>query len=181
MILNIPIFLTLLRIGLIPIFIVVFYLPWHWAPPVSALIFTTAGITDWADGFLARRWRQTSRFGAFLDPVADKLMVAAALVMLVEQYASLWMTIPAIIIIGREITVSALREWMAEVGEGRKVAVAYVGKLKTATQMLALVFLLYQWPLYGVNIRLIGLILLYMASIFTILSMFKYLAAAFKS
>ncbi|OBS10895.1 CDP-diacylglycerol--glycerol-3-phosphate 3-phosphatidyltransferase [Acidihalobacter prosperus] len=180
MIFNIPIMLTLLRIALIPVFILVFYLPWHWAPPVSALIFTLAGITDWADGYLARRWNQTSRFGAFLDPVADKLMVTAALVMLVEQYASPWLTIPAIVIIGREITVSALREWMAEVGERRKVAVAFVGKLKTATQMGALVLLLYQWPLFGIDIRQLGLVLLYVAAFFTLISMIKYLTAAFR-
>lgn len=181
MIFNIPIMLTLLRIALIPVFILVFYIPWHWAPPVSALIFALAGITDWADGFLARLWNQTSRFGAFLDPVADKLMVTSALVLLVEHYASPWLTIPAIIIIGREITVSALREWMAEVGERRKVAVAFVGKLKTATQMTALILLLYKWPLWGIDVRLLGLVLLYIAAFFTLISMLKYLSAAFRT
>lgn len=177
---NIPIMLTLLRIALIPVFILVFYLPWHWGPPVSALIFLLAGITDWADGYLARRWNQTSRFGAFLDPVADKLIVTAALVMLVEQYSTAWLTVPAIVIIGREITVSALREWMAEVGERSKVAVAFIGKLKTATQMAALVLLLYKWPLLGLDLRWVGLGLLYVAAFFTLASMFKYLAAALR-
>ena len=173
--------LTLLRIALIPVFILVFYIPWHWAPPLSALIFSLAGITDWADGYLARLWNQTSRFGAFLDPVADKLMVTSALVMLVEQYATPWLTVPAIIIIGREITVSALREWMAEIGERRKVAVAFVGKLKTATQMAALILLLYKWPLWGFDVARIGLALLYIAALFTFVSMVKYLTAAFRS
>lgn len=177
---NIPIMLTLMRIALIPVFVLVFYIPWHWAPPLSSLIFLLAGITDWADGFLARRWNQTSHFGAFLDPVADKLMVTAALVMLVEHYASPWLTIPAIIIIGREITVSALREWMAEIGERRKVAVAFVGKLKTATQMIALILLLYKWPISGFDVVRLGLILLYMAAIITFISMVKYLSAAFR-
>lgn len=179
--LNVPIVLTWLRIVLIPVFIGIFYVPWHWAPPLSALVFTLAGITDWADGYLARRLNQTSRFGAFLDPVADKLMVAAALVMLTQVYASPWLTIASVIIIGREITISALREWMAEVGQRGKVAVAFIGKLKTGTQMVALVLLLYKVPVFGVDPQLPGLVLLYLAAALTLASMFKYLSAAFRA
>ncbi|APZ44560.1 CDP-diacylglycerol--glycerol-3-phosphate 3-phosphatidyltransferase [Acidihalobacter ferrooxydans] len=179
--LNIPMFLTWLRIVLIPVFVGIFYVPWHWAAPVSALVFLLAAITDWADGYLARKWDQTSRFGAFLDPVADKLMVAAALVMLTQVYASPWLTVASIIIIGREITISALREWMAEVGNRGKVAVAFIGKLKTATQMVALVLLLYRNPFLGIDPQPLGFILLYVAALLTLVSMFKYLSAAFKS
>lgn len=178
---NLPIVLTWLRIALIPVFIGVFYIPWYWAPPLSALLFALAAVTDWADGYLARKWDQTSRFGAFLDPVADKLMVAAALILLTQQYATAWLTLAAIIIIGREITISALREWMAEVGQRGKVAVAALGKIKTTTQMLALILLLYQHPIYGFDMRLPGLILLYISVILTVVSMFQYLAAAFES
>jgi CDP-diacylglycerol--glycerol-3-phosphate 3-phosphatidyltransferase len=178
--LNLPIVLTWLRIVLIPVFIGVFYVPWHWAPPISALIFTLAALTDWADGYLARRLNQTSRFGAFLDPVADKLMVAAALVMLTQAYASPWLTIASVIIIGREITISALREWMAEVGQRGKVAVAFIGKLKTVTQMVALVLLLYKVPVFGIDPQPFGMVLLYLAAVLTLMSMFKYLGAAFK-
>lgn len=177
---NLPILLTWLRIVLIPVFIGVFYIPWHWAPPLSALIFTLAALTDWADGYLARRLGQTSRFGAFLDPVADKLMVAAALVMLTQAYASIWLTVAAVIIIGREITISALREWMAEVGQRGKVAVAFIGKLKTGTQMVALVLLLYKIPVMGVSPQPLGMVLLYAAAILTLASMLKYLSAAFR-
>lgn len=179
--LNLPIVLTWLRIVLIPVFVGIFYVPWYWAPPISALIFTLAAITDWADGYFARKWGQTSRFGAFLDPVADKLMVAAALIMLTQEYASVWLTVASIIIIGREITISALREWMAEIGMRGKVAVAYIGKVKTATQMTALIVLLYKNPLLGVDLEPLGLVLLYVAAVLTLLSMFKYLSAAFRS
>jgi CDP-diacylglycerol--glycerol-3-phosphate 3-phosphatidyltransferase/cardiolipin synthase len=129
---NIPNILTLLRIFLIPVFVVVFYLPVPWARPLCALIFTVAALTDWLDGYLARRWGQTSPLGAFLDPVADKLMVAIALVLLVQAEATVLFALPAAVIIGREITVSALREWMAEVGARAKVAVSMTGKVKTA-------------------------------------------------
>ncbi len=178
---NLPIVLTWLRIGLIPVFVGVFYIPWYWAPPLSASLFALAAVTDWADGYLARKWDQTSRFGAFLDPVADKLMVAAALILLIQQYATAWLTLAAIIIIGREITISALREWMAEVGQRGKVAVAALGKIKTTTQMLALILLLYQHPISSFDLRLPGLILLYISVVLTVVSMFQYLAAAFES
>lgn len=177
--LNLPTALTLLRILLLPVIVVIFYLPNEWARPVSCLIFIVAGITDWADGYLARRMGLVSRFGAFLDPVADKLMVATVLILIVEFDQSPWLTIPAIIIISREITISALREWMAEVGTRSTVAVSSLGKLKTVTQMIALSLLLYLKPLFGLPIYRIGLVMIYVAAILTIWSMVVYLRAAF--
>ncbi len=132
---NIPNILTLLRIVLIPVLVVVFYLPGPWSYQISALIFGVAAITDWLDGYLARRLQQTSPFGAFLDPVADKLMVAVALVLLVQDNPSELFAVPAAVIIGREIVISALREWMAEIGARTRVAVSIVGKVKTTLQM----------------------------------------------
>ena len=125
--LNIPIFLTAFRVVLIPFFVLAFYLPIPSAPFITTLIFFIAGVTDWFDGYLARRLKQTTRFGAFLDPVADKVMVVAALVLIVEYQHSFWVTVPAIIMISREIIISALREWMAELGERNKVAVSWMG------------------------------------------------------
>ncbi|MDX9766793.1 MAG: CDP-diacylglycerol--glycerol-3-phosphate 3-phosphatidyltransferase [Ectothiorhodospiraceae bacterium] len=179
--LNIPNLLTWLRIALIPLIVVTFYyLPIAWAGPVSAIIFAVAGLTDWLDGYLARRLGQTSRFGAFLDPVADKLMVAAALVMLVDVHGGLWLTVAAIVIIGREIAISALREWMAEIGQRAKVAVSFLGKLKTTAQMVAIFMLLYHYPLLGVPMREVGLWLLYAAAVLTLWSMASYLRAALR-
>lgn len=178
MILNIPTLLTWLRIALIPLIIVVFYLPVTWAGPASAAIFALAALTDWLDGFLARRLGQTSRFGAFLDPVADKLMVAAALVLLVDRMGGLLLGAAAIVIIGREIAISALREWMAQIGQQGRVAVSGLGKLKTTAQMLAIFLLLYQQPLAGVPVTGAGLILLYVAAALTLWSMIQYLRAA---
>ncbi len=176
---NIPILLTLLRIALIPVLVTVFYLPiGYWANFFSTAIFALAAITDWFDGYLARRWQQTSKFGAFLDPVADKLIVAVALVILVEANPSAWLSIPAVVIIGREITISALREWMAELGERAHVAVSQVGKIKTTAQMTALLMLLYHYPLFGLPIHAIGMSLLYVAAALTLWSMFVYLKAA---
>src|SRR5690606_10908162 len=154
--LNIPNALTWARIALIPIFVGVFYLPDNWMPVasknlVATGIFIAAAVTDWFDGYLARALGQTSAFGAFLDPVADKLMVAAALILLV-QLARVDALI-AVVIIGREITISALREWMARVGQSASVAVAYVGKLKTTAQMVAIPLLLFNAPLYGIDMR----------------------------
>lgn len=117
---NIPNILTLLRVGLIPIFILLYYLPYHWSYLAAAIIFTLASVTDWLDGYLARKLEQGTPFGAFLDPVADKLMVAVALVLLVQSHANFWVTAPAIVIIGREIVISALREWMAELAPGAR-------------------------------------------------------------
>ena len=178
---NFPIFLTWLRIVLIPLMIAVFYVPEAWLPDISrnlaaALIFIVAGSTDWLDGYLARRWNETSAFGAFLDPVADKLMVAAALIILV--YLDRVGVLIAVIIIGREITISALREWMAQIGAHKSVAVSMIGKVKTAAQMSAIPLLLYYKPLGGVDIRLVGTVLVYVASVLTLWSMVYYVRMA---
>ncbi|KEA61872.1 CDP-diacylglycerol--glycerol-3-phosphate 3-phosphatidyltransferase [Marinobacterium lacunae] len=173
---KIPNILTLLRIVLIPVFVLVYYLPFPWAPLASAAIFSLAAITDWFDGYLARKLNQTSPFGAFLDPVADKLMVAAALVVLVETFAEPWMTIPAVVIIGREIVISALREWMAELGKRANVAVSMIGKIKTTLQMMSIIALLAFPPL--TLLSWVGVGALYGAAILTLWSMFIYLRAA---
>ena len=181
---NIPILLTWMRVLLIPVFTILFYLPNTWIQPqtvnwTAAIIFALAAITDWFDGFLARRWKQTSDFGAFLDPVADKLMVAVALLLLVSlgrTYA-----IFAMIIIGREITISALREWMAQMGKRGSVAVAQIGKLKTTAQMAAIMLLLAGMNDYhGLNFIFIGNILMTIAAVLTIWSMFYYLKMAWR-
>ncbi len=177
--LNIPNSLTLLRILLIPVFVLFFYLDFAGARQLSALIFILAAITDWFDGYLARQLQQMSKFGAFLDPVADKLMVAAALVMLVAADADNWMvTVTAVVIIGREITVSALREWMAELGSRTTVAVSMVGKVKTAVQMIAIAIMLWHQPVFGLPVYAIGSMLLYVAAVLTLWSMLVYLRAA---
>lgn len=178
---NIPNSLTWARIALIPIFVGIFYLPDNWMTPahrnlVATAVFVVAAVTDWFDGYLARALGQTSAFGAFLDPVADKLMVAAALILLV-QLARVDAII-AVVIIGREITISALREWMARVGESASVAVAYVGKLKTVAQMTAIPLLLYNAPLFSIDIRLVGSVLIYVAAALTLWSMGYYLHRA---
>jgi CDP-diacylglycerol---glycerol-3-phosphate 3-phosphatidyltransferase len=182
---NTPNILTLLRILLIPLFVVVYYLPYHWSNEAATLLFILAGITDWLDGYLARRLGQYSPFGAFLDPVADKLMVAAALVMLLADpevhKAALERHVFAVmvlIIMGREIAVSALREWMAEVGKRSRVAVSYIGKLKTTGQMVAIGFLIWREPIWGLPVFRIGEILLYVAAGLTLWSMIVYLRAA---
>ncbi len=135
---NLPLFLTWLRILIIPVIVWCFYQHSTWSPVLSTALFVFAGITDWADGYFARLWQQESRFGAFLDPVADKLIVAVVLILIVEREANLWVSLAACIIIGREIIISALREWMAESGKRSKVAVAYIGKVKTTAQFVAL-------------------------------------------
>ncbi|MCY4155660.1 MAG: CDP-diacylglycerol--glycerol-3-phosphate 3-phosphatidyltransferase [Gammaproteobacteria bacterium] len=175
---NVPNILTLFRIGLIPVFTVVFYLPFNWSNQVACMIFIIAAITDLLDGFLARKLQQTSKLGAFLDPVADKLMVAVALVLLVERNPGILLTLPAAVIIGREIAVSALREWMAELGARSKVAVSVYGKIKTIAQMTALPMLIYAMPLYGFPVYGAGLALLYVAAGLTLVSMCQYLASA---
>lgn len=175
---NLPNILTLFRIALIPVFVLLFYLPFDWNNLVACIIFVVAAITDWLDGFLARKLQQISKLGAFLDPVADKLMVAVALVLLVERYPGLILSLPAAVIIGREITVSALREWMAELGARSKVAVTIYGKVKTTAQMTALPLLIYHEPLYGIPIYTLGLVLLYIAAGLTLVSMYQYLASA---
>lgn len=180
--LNIPILLTWLRVALIPLVVGVFYLPDDWLSPsdkglASTLIFIVAAITDWFDGFLARRWNETSAFGAFLDPVADKLMVAGALLVLVEFDRV--NAVIAFIIIGREITISALREWMAQIGASKSVAVSSIGKIKTAAQMVAIPMLLYSDTIFGfVDSRLWGAWLLVIAAGLTVWSMLYYLRKA---
>jgi CDP-diacylglycerol--glycerol-3-phosphate 3-phosphatidyltransferase len=173
-----PTLLTLVRIALIPVLVLFFYLPWELSRPATALIFTLAAVTDWLDGYLARKLNQTSAFGAFLDPVADKLMVAVALVLLVQANPTPWMAIPAAIIIGREIAVSALRERMAELGKGSEVAVSMVGKIKTSSQMVAIILLLYQEPVLNLPIQMIGYVLVYIAASLTLWSMILYLIRA---
>ncbi|MBR9905509.1 MAG: CDP-diacylglycerol--glycerol-3-phosphate 3-phosphatidyltransferase, partial [Gammaproteobacteria bacterium] len=160
---NIPNILTLARIAFIPLLVVLFYLPFSWSMPVAAGLFGLASITDWLDGYLARRWNQSTPFGAFLDPVADKLMVVVALALLIERYDTLVLTLPALVIIGREIVISALREWMAEMGKRGMVAVSWVGKLKTTLQMVSLLILLALPPSH--EFALLGVVVLYTAAI----------------
>jgi CDP-diacylglycerol--glycerol-3-phosphate 3-phosphatidyltransferase/cardiolipin synthase len=176
--LSLPNVLTLLRIALIPVFVIVFYLPWVWAPLVAAIVFTVAALTDLLDGYFARRLNQVSPMGAFLDPVADKLMVATALVLLVEADPTPALAIPVVIIIGREIAISALREWMAEVGARAQVAVSMIGKIKTTVQMTAIIMMIYRADILGLPVYTIGYVLLYMAAILTLWSMMVYLRAA---
>jgi CDP-diacylglycerol--glycerol-3-phosphate 3-phosphatidyltransferase/cardiolipin synthase len=179
--LNLPNLLTWLRIVLIPLFVGIFYFEKSWVSEpnqnlVATILFTAAAITDWLDGWLARRWNQTSAFGAFLDPVADKLMVAAALIILV-QLARID-AIVALIIIGREITISALREWMASIGQGRSVAVSAIGKVKTGSQMLAIPLLLYHDAIGAFDPHRWGTWLIYIAAVLTLVSMVWYLKLA---
>jgi cardiolipin synthase len=183
MIFNIPNNLTLLRIALIPCLILVFYLPdqtlsLYQKNLTATLIFLFAAITDWLDGYFARRLNQTSDFGAFIDPVADKLIVIAALILLVELGRV--ESIVAFIIIAREFTISSLREWMAMLGKSGSIAVAFIGKLKTTLQMIAILFLLYSENILFFPIALIGKILIYIAALLTIISMIYYLKIAFK-
>ena len=178
---NIPILLTWLRVALIPLVVGVYYLPAPWLPVAdrnlaATLVFIVAAVTDWFDGYLARRWNQTSAFGAFLDPVADKLMVAGALLVLVQLGRV--NAIIAFIIIGREITISALREWMAEIGARKSVAVNSLGKIKTAAQMVAIPMLLFHDMLFGIDMHMAGEILLWIAGVLTVWSMFYYLRRA---
>lgn len=175
---NIPNILTLFRIVLIPVLVVVFYLPWQYAHITASGLFIIASITDWLDGWLARKLEQSTPFGAFLDPVADKLMVVCALALLIEEYNTALYTVPAIIIIGREIVISALREWMAELGKRGVVKVSWVGKLKTTIQMLAIIVLMAAGPLLPHWLVWVGYLLLYVAAGLTLWSMFVYLKAA---
>jgi len=175
---NLPTILTLFRIFLIPVFIVAYYLPIGGTNILPAALFILAGISDWLDGYLARKLNQTSNFGAFLDPVADKLIVAVALVLLVANPHLPYIALPVAVIICREIAISALREWMAELGKHTSVAVSYLGKVKTTTQFIAIVFLLAANPLYPNWILYAGYIFLYIAAVLTLWSMFIYLKAA---
>ncbi len=178
---NIPILLTWLRIILIPLLVALYYVPASWAIPggrdlVATVVFVVAAWTDWLDGYLARRWNETSAFGAFLDPVADKLMMAAALIILV--YLDRVGALIAVVIIGREITISALREWMAQIGAHKSVAVSMIGKVKTAAQMSAIPLLLYHEPIGGIDIQLMGTGLIYIAAVLTLWSMAYYVRMA---
>jgi CDP-diacylglycerol--glycerol-3-phosphate 3-phosphatidyltransferase len=175
---TIPNILTLLRIILIPVLVLVFYSPLEWSYQISAAIFGLAALTDWLDGYLARRLQQLSVFGAFLDPVADKLMVTVALVLLVQDNPSPLFAVPAAVIVGREIAISALREWMSEIGERTKVAVSIIGKVKTTIQMVAILLLLYKLPLGPFPSHDVGIVLLYVAATLTLWSMLVYLRAA---
>jgi len=179
--LNIPNLLTWLRILLIPLFVGIFYFEKSWVSGpnqnlVATILFTAAAVTDWLDGWLARKLNQTSSFGAFLDPVADKLMVAAALIILV-QLARVD-AIVALIIIGREITISALREWMARIGEAKSVAVSVLGKVKTVSQMIAIPLLLYYDTIGSFDPQYVGTWLIYVAALLTLISMAWYLKVA---
>jgi CDP-diacylglycerol--glycerol-3-phosphate 3-phosphatidyltransferase len=176
---NLPNTLTWLRIAAIPLIVLLFYMPYPWADPAAGLLFAAAGITDSLDGYFARRYGQTSRLGEFLDPVADKLIVAVALVLLVSRDPSRLIVITAAIIIGREITISALREWMAEIGARRKVAVSQLGKYKTILQIVGLSMMLFRWPLFGVlPTYQVGVVLTVLAAAATLVSMVAYLRAA---
>ena len=179
--LNLPNLLTWLRIALIPLFVGIFYFEKSWVSEpnqnlVATVIFTVAAITDWLDGWLARKLNQMSAFGAFLDPVADKLMVAAALITLVKLGRV--EAIIALIIIGREITISALREWMAQIGQAKSIAVSFLGKIKTVSQMVAIPLLLYSDDLGAFSPQLAGTWLIYLAAVLTLVSMAYYLKVA---
>ncbi|WP_205229986.1 CDP-diacylglycerol--glycerol-3-phosphate 3-phosphatidyltransferase [Azospira oryzae] len=178
---NIPILLTWLRIVLIPLLIGIYYVPEPWASLqernlIATLVFVVAGLTDWFDGYLARALNQTSAFGAFLDPVADKLMVATALIMLVQLDRT--NAVIAAVIIGREITISALREWMAQIGASKSVAVSMIGKIKTTAQMAAIPLLLLQEPVAGIDVMAAGTWLIYIAAVLTLWSMGYYMRMA---
>jgi cardiolipin synthase len=181
MLLNVPNLVTLSRIILIPLLIGIYYLPEHWLTwqrqnVASTAIFILAGITDWLDGYLARRLNQMSAFGAFLDPVADKLIVVTALMVLL--YLGRVEMLVALIIVGREIAISALREWMAKMGQAASVAVAFIGKLKTVAQMIAIPLLLYYDQLLGLDCQWLGTILINVAAVLTVISMLYYLRKA---
>jgi len=180
---RLPNFLTVLRILLVPIFVALFY----WGSDVRTFgatgVFAVAAITDWADGYLARRYQGVSPFGTFLDPVADKIMVVTALVLIASsgEMPKILAGILISVIVGREITVSALREWMAELGERKKVAVSWLGKAKAATQMISILLLVYERPLFSLSGRNLGMVLLVVAAAMTLWSMVGYLRAAWPS
>jgi len=176
--LNLANMLTLFRIAAIPIVVILFYSHMPNARPIAAIVFGIAAVTDMIDGWVARRYGQTSRFGEFLDPVADKLMVSIVLVMLVQAEARWFEDVIAMIIIGREITVSALREWMATIGERANVRVSAAGKLKTTLQMFGIAFMVYKNAFFGIPVYTVGFVLLVLAAVMTIWSMVIYLQAA---
>ena len=175
---TLPTAITLFRVALIPLFVLVFYLPFSWANIAATSIFIVAAFSDWVDGYLARSMKQESVFGAFLDPVADKLMVVVIIVLLVEAHPSIYVSLPSVVIVAREISISALREWMAQLGSSTTLKVSFIGKTKTVSQMLALGFMIFSEPLYGIPIFQIGLVIYYFAALLTIVSMAIYLRAA---
>lgn len=180
---TIPNIITVVRVLLIPVFVVVYFLDWKWAHQAAAFVFWFAAITDWFDGYLARKLEQTTAFGAFLDPVADKLIVATALILITHSYATVWITIPAIVLLAREVYISALREWMGQQGKQDLVKVSFMGKAKTMAQMLALIGLLSELEFFmGVQIYWVslGYILLYFAAVLSLWSMVTYTLAAWK-
>jgi CDP-diacylglycerol---glycerol-3-phosphate 3-phosphatidyltransferase len=175
---NVPNLVTLVRLLMVPVVVVLYYLPVEWAHLSAAFLFTAAAMTDWLDGYLARYLKQTTQFGAFLDPVADKLMVAVTLVLIVGELRLSFLAIPAAIIVGREIVVSALREWMAELGKRTSIAVNMMAKIKTLVQMAALILLLLYYPDHKDWLMVLGSILLYVAAALTLWSMIIYLKIA---
>jgi len=175
---NLPTYLTLARIALIPVLVVLFYLPWQLTHIACAVVFGLAAFTDWLDGYLARKMGLTTLFGAFLDPVADKLMVAITLVLIVQADPNPWVAIASAVIIGREITIASLREWMAEIGQRKRVEVSWLGKWKTTAQMVAIVVLLAGMDVWRDTLQTIGQALLLLSAILTLWSMVSYLRAA---
>ena len=175
---GLPNVITIARIFLIPLFVLTYLSSWQYSYIATAILFGLAAFTDWLDGYLARRLDQTTPFGAFLDPVADKLIVVTALVLLIGHHANLWLTIPGLIIVGREIVISALREWMAEMNSSVAVAVSLLGKIKTTLQMIAIAVLLANPPDLGSVWVMIGYVLVYVAAFMTLWSMSVYLGAA---
>lgn len=180
--LNIPNILTLSRLAFIPVIILFFYLPYEWARPAAAWLYGLACVTDWFDGYLARKLNQQSELGAFLDPVADKLIVVLVLILIASEANTYhWMVVlSTCVIVGREITISALREWMATMGKRSTVAVSMMGKVKTSVQMLAIGFLLHKAPFLGMETRTTGVVLIIIAAILTVISMLQYLNSARK-
>jgi CDP-diacylglycerol--glycerol-3-phosphate 3-phosphatidyltransferase len=176
--LTLPTAITLFRIALIPLFVIVFYLPFSWANIAATAIFVVAALSDWVDGYLARSMQLESSFGAFLDPVADKLMVVVIIVLLVQANPSIYVALPSVVIVAREISISALREWMAQLGSSTTVKVSFIGKTKTVLQMVALGMMIFSEPLMGLPIFDIGLVTYYVAAILTIMSLAIYLRAA---
>jgi CDP-diacylglycerol--glycerol-3-phosphate 3-phosphatidyltransferase len=176
---NIPNTITISRIVLIPVFIAAFYLPYDWAPALATFIFGFAALTDWFDGYLARKLNQQSSLGAFIDPLADKLMVISALLIIITKHPeNNWLLFSSLIIISREIFISSLREWMSGMGSSQVVAVSFFGKAKTVAQMLALLFLIYEQDIFGFSAYTVGTALLVWAAVLTLVSMFIYIKSA---
>ena len=176
---NVPNTITSFRNALIPVFITAFYLPYEWAPALATFIFWFAAVTDWFDGYLARKLKQQSALGAFIDPLADKLMVISALLIIITKHPdNNWLLFSTLVIISREIFISSLREWMSSLGKSDVVAVSFFGKAKTVAQMFALMFLIYEHDIFGLPTYIFGLGLLVWAAILTIVSMVVYIKSA---